>query len=136
LVFPVIAMTKDEQIQVDLSWEPTTIEPNKNTKFIFTFRDAKTGDLLRNTTYDFLILQNGKELYKKSANAQIGSDFADYTFSEYQKGQTSIRFENLRGSDRSTEFNIFVVPEFGQLVLIMLSFAVAASLFIGNRFKI
>jgi hypothetical protein len=136
LVFPVIAMTKDEQIQVDLSWDPMTIEPNKNTKFIFTFRDAKTGELLRNTTYDFVILQNGEELYKKSANAHIGSDFADYAFSESQKGQTSIRFENLRGTDRSTEFNIFVVPEFGQLAFIMLSVGVTASLVIGNRFRI
>ncbi len=113
LVFPVIAITKDEQIQVDLSWDPLVIEPDKNTKFIFTFRDAKTGDLLRNTSYDFVILQDGRELHKKSGNANIGSDFVDYTFSESQKGRTSIIFENLRGTDRSTEFNIVVVPEFG-----------------------
>jgi hypothetical protein len=136
LVFPVIAMTKDEQIQVDLSWDPVTIEPNKNTKFIFTFRDAKTGELLRNTAYDFVILHGDKEIYKKSANAQIGSDFADYAFSESQKGQTSIRFENLRGTDRSTEFSIFVVPEFGQTVLVMMSVAITASIIIGNRSRI
>ena len=116
LVFPVIAITKDEQIQVDLSWDPLVIEPDKNTKFIFTFRDAKTGELLRNTSYDFVILQDGKELHKKSANAHIGSDFVDYTFSESQKGHTSISFENLRGTDRSTEFDIVVVPEFGLAV--------------------
>ncbi|MGQ0771274.1 MAG: PEFG-CTERM sorting domain-containing protein [Nitrososphaerota archaeon] len=133
LVFPVIAMTKDEQIQVDLSWDPVTIEPNKNTKLIFTFRDAKTGDLLRNTSYDLVISQNDKELYKKSANAQIGSDFADYTFSESQTGHVSIKFENLRGSDRSTEFSIIVVPEFGQMVFLMLSIAIIASLVIGNK---
>lgn len=137
LVFPVIAMTKDEQIQVDLSWDPVTIEPNKNTKLIFTFRDAKTGELLRNTTYDLIILQNDKELYKKSANARIGSDFADYTFSESQTGHISIKFDNLRGSDRSTEFSIIVVPEFGQLVFLMLPIAITASLVIGNkRFRI
>lgn len=137
LVFPVIAMTKDEQIQVDLSWDPVTIEPNKNTKLIFTFRDAKTGELLRNTSYDLIISQNDKELYKKSANAQIGSDFADYTFSESQTGHISIKFENLRGSDRSAEFSIIVVPEFGQLVFLMLPIAITASLLIGNkRFRI
>jgi len=136
LVFPVIAMTKDEQIQVDLSWDPVTIEPNKNTKFIFTFRDAKTGELLRNTVYDFVILQGDKEIYKKSANAQIGSDFADYVFSESQKGQTLIRFENLRGTDRSTEFSMFVVPEFGQMVLVMMSVAITASIIVGTRFRI
>ena len=136
LVFPVIAMTKDAQIQVDLSWDPLVIEPGKNTKFIFTFRNANTGDLLRNTPYDFVISQNGKELYKKSGNAQIGSDFVDYVFSESQKGQTSIRFENLQGTDRSTEFAITVVPEFGQLALVVMSIAIASSLIIGNKIRV
>ncbi|MEM3136248.1 MAG: peptidase [Candidatus Nitrosotenuis sp.] len=133
IVFPVVAMTKDESIQVDLSWDPVVIEPNKNIKFIYTFRDAKTGDLLRNTSYDFVILQGGKELYKKSANAQIGSDFADYTFSESQQGHTSIRFKNIGGTGKETEFGITVVPEFGTFAFLVLSFAVAASLAIRNK---
>ncbi|MEW6044462.1 MAG: peptidase [Thermoproteota archaeon] len=133
VVFPVIAMTKDETIQVDLSWDPIVIEPNKNTKFIYTFRDAKTGELLRNTQYDFVISQDGKELYKKSANAQIGSDFTDYTFSESQKGQISIRFENIGGSGKETEFGITVVPEFGPLAFLVLFLAVCASLAIGSK---
>jgi hypothetical protein len=133
VVFPVIAMTRDETIQVDLSWDPIVIEPNRNTKFIYTFRDAKTGDLLRNTSYDFVILQGSKELYKKSANAQIGNDFTDYTFSESQKGHTSIRFENIGGSGKDTQFGITVVPEFGPLAFLVLSLAVATSLAIGNK---
>jgi predicted secreted protein with PEFG-CTERM motif len=132
LVFPVIAMTKDESLQVDMSWEPETIEPGKNTKFIYTFRDGKTGELLRNTSYDFVILQNGKELYKKSANAQIGGDFADYTFTESQKGQTTIQFNNLRGTGQGTEFTIMVVPEFGPLVILVLGSAVAAIIILGR----
>ncbi len=135
LIFPVIAMTKDAQVQVDLSWDPLVIEPGKNTKFIFTFRNANTGDLLRNTQYDFIISQNGEDLYKKSGNAQIGSDFVDYAFSESQKGQTSIRFKNLQGTDRSTEFAITVVPEFGQLTFAMLSVAIASSLIVGNKLR-
>jgi hypothetical protein len=133
IVFPVIAMTKNEEIQVDLSWDPIIIEPNKNTKFIFTFRNAKTGEPLRNTVYDFIISQNDRELYKKTANAQIGGDFADYTFLEGQTGHTSIKFENLRGTDMNTEFGIIVVPEFGSLVFAILPAAIAASLIIVNK---
>jgi hypothetical protein len=136
VVFPVIAMTKNEEIQVDLSWDPITIEPNKNTKFIFTFRDAKTGEPLRNTTYDLIITQNGKELYKKSGNARVGGDFADYTFLEGQTGPTSIKFEKLRGTDMRTEFGITVVPEFGPLVLATLPVAIGAALIISKRFRI
>lgn len=124
VVFPVIAMTKNESLQVDLSWEPETIEPGKNTKFIFTFRDGKTGELLRNTTYDFVILQNGKQIHTKSANAQIGGDYVDYTFSESQKGPITIQFNNLRGTGQGMEFSIMVVPEFGVLVFIILAMSI------------
>jgi len=133
VVFPVIAMTKDESLQVDMSWEPETIEPGKNTKFIFTFRDGKTGELLRNTSYDFVISQNGKELYKKSANAQIGGDYVDYTFTESQNGQTTIQFNNLRGTGQGTEFNIMVVPEFGPMVILALGVSIAATIALKRR---
>ncbi len=136
VVFPAIAMTKNEEIQVDLSWDPLIIEPNKNTRFIFTFRDAKTGEPLRNTTYELIILQNGKELYKKSGNARIGGDFVDYTFLEKQTGSTSIKFEKLRGTDMRTEFGITVVPEFGPLVFAILPAAIVAALIIDKRFRI
>ncbi len=133
VVFPVIAITKNEQIQVDLSWDPLIIEPNKNTKFIFTFRDTKTGEPLRNTTYEMIILQDGNEIYKKSGNARIGGDFVDYTFLEKQTGHTSIKFEKLRGTDMRTEFGITVIPEFGPLVFAILPAAIIVVLVIGNK---
>ncbi len=136
VVFPVIAMTKNEEIQVELSWDPIIIEPEKNTKFIFTFRDAKTGEPLRNTTYDIIILQNGKELYKKSGNARIGGDFVDYIFLEKQTGPTSIKFEKLRGTDMRTEFGITVVPEFGSLVFATLPAAIVVALIISKKFRV
>ncbi|MEM4252602.1 MAG: PEFG-CTERM sorting domain-containing protein [Candidatus Nitrosotenuis sp.] len=134
VVFPVIAMTKNEEVQVDLSWDPVTIEPGKNTKFIFTFRNAMTGEPIRNTSYDFILMQGGSEIYRKSGNAQIGGGFVDYTFSEGQTGQTSIRFERIGGTDTSTEFGVMVVPEFGSLAFIVLSLSLISALLIGKRF--
>ncbi|MEM3025711.1 MAG: peptidase, partial [Candidatus Nitrosotenuis sp.] len=61
------------------------------------------------------------------------SDFADYTFSESQQGHTSIRFKNIGGTGKETEFGITVVPEFGTFAFLVLSFAVAASLAIRNK---
>jgi hypothetical protein len=133
IVFPVITMTQNESLQVDLSWEPETIEPGKNTKFIFTFRDGKTGELLRNTTYDFVILQNGKQIHAKSANAQIGGDYVDYTFSESQKGPITIQFNNLRGTDQKTEFSMMVVPEFGVSVFIILTISTTVVIIFSTK---
>jgi predicted secreted protein with PEFG-CTERM motif len=136
VIFPLIAVAKNERVQVDLSWDPVTIEPNKNTRFIFTFRNPNTGETLRNTSYDFVIMQNGIELYKKSANAQIGGDFADYMFLDENTGPTIIRFENIRGTDAATEFGITVVPEFGSLALVILCISISTCLVVSRLFNI
>ena len=118
--FPMNAQTRDEKFQVDLSWAPIEIEPNKNTKFIFTIRDGKTGEPLRQSSYDFVILQNNIEIYRTSGNAQVGGDTEDYTFLESQTGPTVIRLENIRGTGSSTEFGLVVIPEFGMLTVFVL----------------
>lgn len=133
IVFPMVAMTKNEEIQVDLSWDPIIVEPGKDTKFIYTFRNAKTGEPLRNTSYDFILIQNEKQIYKKSGNAQIGGDYSDYMFSDGQSGHTRVRFENLRGTGASTEFGLMVVPEFGPIAFVVFTVAMSSILIIRKN---
>jgi len=132
--FPMNAMTRDEQFQVDLSWDPIEIEPGKNTKFIFTIRDAVTGAPLRLSTYDFVILQNNIEVYRTSGNAEVGGQFEEYTFKESQTGPTVIRFENIRGTDSETEFGLVVVPEFGWLAVLVLGTGLLLMISITKKF--
>jgi len=128
------AMTRDEQFQVDLSWDPIEIEPGKNTKFIFTIRDAATGAPLRLSTYDFVIIQNNIEVYRTSGNAEVGGQFEEYTFEESQTGPTVIRFENIRGTDSETEFGLVVVPEFGWLAVLVLGTGLLLMITITKKF--
>ena len=118
--FPISAWTRDESFQVDLSWDPLEIIPEQTTKFIFTIRDGATAEPLRNSNFDFIIIQNGKEIHRESGNAQVGGYFIDHAFTQDQTGPTVIRFENIRGSGQSTEFGIVVAPEFGLYVLLVL----------------
>ena len=133
--FPMIALTRDEQFQVDLSWEPLEIEPGKNTKFIFTIRDAQTGNPLRQSSYNFVILQNNVEVYRSNGVAQIGGEFEDYTFSESQTGPTIIRFENIRDTGSNTEFGLVVVPEFGIFVFFTLILAISTMIVFSRNFR-
>ncbi|HXV51266.1 MAG TPA: peptidase, partial [Nitrosopumilaceae archaeon] len=116
--FPLKSFTKSEEFQVDLSWEPVVIEPQKNVKFIFTIRSGATGEPLRQSTYDFVIIQNGKEIHKKSGIATVGGGFEEYAFLESQSGPTIVKFDNIRGSGSGTEFGLVVVPEFGIVFLV------------------
>ncbi|MFB5637959.1 MAG: peptidase [Nitrosarchaeum sp.] len=118
--FPLTSFTKSEDFQVNLSWDPIEIKPGQNTIFIFTIRDGKTGEPLRNSDYTFVIIQNGKEIHKTTGKAQVGGEFERYTFTDEQTGPTIIRFENIRNTGQETDFAMVVAPEFGIITIAIL----------------
>jgi len=130
---PLVAYTKSEDFKVNLSWDPIEIEPGTNTNFVFTIRDGQTSEPLRNSDYTFVIIQNGKEIYRTSGTAQIGGDFEKFTFAEDQTGPMIIKFENIRNTGQETEFGIVVAPEFGTVTLIVLVTSIAAVIFVTRR---
>ena len=118
--FPLTSFTKSEDYQVNLSWDPLEIAPGQNANFIFTIRDGKTGEPLRNSDYTFVIIQNGKEIHRTTGTAQVGGEFEQYKFAEDQTGPTIIRFENIRNTGQETDFGIVVAPEFGTIAMMIL----------------
>jgi len=130
--FPMVALTKNEEIQVDLSWDPIKIEPDKPTKFVFTFRNAKTGETLRQSSYDFVIIQRGNEIFRISGMATVGGGFEEYTFDDSQTGPTLIKFENIRGLGLETEFGLVVVPEFASFVLVVMILALVLTILLSR----
>ena len=126
--FPMTAYTRDEQFRVDISWDPVEVQSEEPTNFVFTIRDGATGEPLRQSTYGFVILQAGSEIYRTGGNAVVGGSFETYTFSEDQTGQTTIRFEDIRGTGAVTEFGVVVVPEFGITAIILIAGTASAVL--------
>ena len=125
--FPLTAYTPGEELRVDLTWEPPEVEPGGQTTFIFTIRDGATGEPLRRSSYDFVVVQGGEEIYRAPGDAAVGGSFEAFTFSEAQTGPTIIRFEDIRGTGQSTEFALVVVPEFSGAALLVLAAAAAAA---------
>ena len=130
---PLIAYTKSEDFKLNLSWDPVIIEPGTNTNFVFTIRDGKTSEPLRNSDYTFVIIQNGKEIHRTSGTAQIGGDFEKFTFAEDQTGPMIIKFENIRNTGQETEFRIVVVPEFGIITLLILVTSIIGMIIVTRR---
>ena len=132
--FPLSAFTKSEDFRIDLSWDPLEIQPDQKTKFVFTIRDGKSGEPLRNSDYTFVIIQNGQEIHRISGTAQIGGEFEEYVFSKDQTGPTIVRFENIRNSGQETEFGFVVAPEFGTIALLILGFTIPVAILLSRKF--
>ena len=137
LEFPLVAYTISEEFLVNLSWDPPEILPGEETTFVFTIRDGRTGEPLRNSDYTFVIEQGGDEIHRTSGQARIGGQFVKFTFAEDQTGPTTIKFEDIRGTGQETEFGILVVPEFGAVAAAMLAAAgaTAVALHAASRYN-
>jgi hypothetical protein len=97
---------------VDLTWVPPFVSTDQQTEFIFTIKDRDNGLPIPESKYDFVILQNDKEIYRKSGVAPAGGYFESYTFAKGQEGPATIKLENINNSNEFVDIPIVVTPEF------------------------
>jgi len=91
---PVYAFTSDGKLEVGLSWNPKILLTGKESTFFVTFFDRANNkpNLL---SFDFVLIQNGKQLKLTPTSEQIGMNVQNYVFAN--SGPVSIRIENIGG---------------------------------------
>ena len=108
--FPVIEYTGDELIEMDLTWEPNVITTHEKVNFIFQTYDPATNSNLDKMKYDFIIIQNGEEIYRDVGLTSVGGDYRNYIFDK--PGPIEIRFENIvSGGTSAIENMARTLPE-------------------------
>ncbi len=96
--FPIYLFSKDNKYEVGLKWDPVPILTGKTVTFITEFFDVKTNTLIQLAPYDFVMIQNGKELDRVHGLTQVGSGIHKYVFS--RAGPITVRIENI-GDDKN-----------------------------------
>ena len=93
LEFPLLQYTPDRQIEVNLSWDPQVIKTHEKIQFVYQFYDPATNSNLAKMKYDFIIFQNGKEIFRDEGLNQIGGDYRNFVFDE--SGSIIIRIQGI-----------------------------------------
>ncbi|HXV51418.1 MAG TPA: plastocyanin/azurin family copper-binding protein [Nitrosopumilaceae archaeon] len=91
--FPLIEYTLDRLIELDLTWEPSVIRTHDKVSFIFHTYDPATNSNLDKMKYDFIIIQNGDEVFRDDGLTGVGGDYRNYVFDK--PGPIEMRFENI-----------------------------------------
>lgn len=105
--FPLIYKTQDRQYQVELYWAPLVLKTGEQTIFTVDFFDGATGTVKQNyVTYDFVLMQNGKEVHRSTSFSELGSDTRYFLFSE--ASPVTIRVENVADTGNYAEFSAIV----------------------------
>jgi plastocyanin len=115
-VFPVHTLTNDKKYDIDMAWSPKVLFTGEKVSFILDFSDTITNKRLHLLPYDFVIIQDGKELLRRSSMSQVGADAQQFIFAKL--GTVNIRIENVGDNKQSfTAFNstVFDNPNVLQL---------------------
>ena len=91
--FPLLQYTPDRNIEVNLTWDPPVIKTHEKIQFVYQFYDPSTNSNLAQMTYNFVIYQNGKEIFRDEGVNQIGGDYRNFVFDE--SGSIIVRIEGI-----------------------------------------
>ena len=106
LEFPLLQYTPDRNIEVNLSWDPPVIKTHEKIQFVYQFYDPKTNSNLANMKYDFIIFQNGGEIFRDEGLSQIGGDYRNFVFSD--SGSIIIRMVEIHSPSIFAEEGVTV----------------------------
>ena len=104
--FPLLQYTPDLSVEVNLSWDPPIIKTHEKIQFVYQFYDPQTNSNLANMKYDFIIFQNGKEIFRDEGLSQIGGDYRNFIFSD--SGSIIIRIEGIHAPSIFAEESVTV----------------------------
>jgi plastocyanin len=104
--FPLYNFTDNKRVEIGLSWSPASIITNEPVNFIMDFFEFPENTRLHLWPYNFVILQNGTEIYRTSGIAQIGSSSQTYHFNS--AGETIIKIESANNRSSFVQFGTTV----------------------------
>lgn len=104
--FPLYNFTADKSIEMGISWNPASILTGKSVSFIMDFFKFPENSRLHLWPYNFVLIQNGKEIYRTSGITQIGSSSQSYAFNN--GGKTIIKIESGDNPNSFVQFGTIV----------------------------
>jgi hypothetical protein len=104
-----------EKFLFQLSWGPDIIETGVPTTFVMNIQDPATGDLVRGSSFDLVLLQNGSEIHNTHMSSDFGTYSYDYIFSK--AGTVTLAANNINGQAESSRIDLVVQQGTGDVNL-------------------
>src|SRR5918999_4550959 len=95
-----------EKFLFQLSWGPDIIETGIPTTFVMNIQDPATGDLIRGSSFDLVLMQDGNETHRTHMSSEFGTYSYEYTFSK--AGTVTLAADNINGQVESSRIDLVV----------------------------
>jgi hypothetical protein len=95
-----------EKFLFQLSLGPDIIETGVPTTFVMNIQDPTTGDLIRGSSFDFVLIQDGNEIHNNRMSSEFGTYSYEYTFSK--AGTVTLAANNINDQGESAKIDLVV----------------------------
>jgi peptide/nickel transport system substrate-binding protein len=110
--FPLDIMSlPSEKFLFQLAWGPDLIETGVPITFVMNIQDPATGDLVRGSSFDFVLTQDGKEIHRQHLSEDFGTYSYKYTFAK--AGTVTLSASNINGQGESSSIDLVVLQGSG-----------------------
>jgi peptide/nickel transport system substrate-binding protein len=109
--FPLDLLSTTEKYLWQLSWGPEVIESGAPTTFVMNLQDPTTGDLARNSSFDFVVSKQGGEVYRQHLTSGQGTFSHQYAFPE--EGTYRVAAEKINGESETAQLDVVVLKGSG-----------------------
>jgi hypothetical protein len=112
--FPLDLVTSPgENYILQLSWGPDVIETGAPVTFVMNIQDPTTGDLIRHSSFDFVLTQSGQEIHRQRLTSDLGTYSHQYAFT--RPGTVTLSASNINGANESAKIDLAVLQGTGEL---------------------
>jgi len=106
--FPLDIMSlPTEKFLVQLSWGPDVIETGVPITFVMNVKNPATDEILRGSSFDFVVTQDGKEIHRQHLSDDLGLYSFQYTFPA--AGTVTMAASNINGQGESAMIDLVVL---------------------------
>ncbi|HXG08042.1 MAG TPA: CFI-box-CTERM domain-containing protein, partial [Nitrososphaera sp.] len=105
--FPLDIMSlPTERFLVQLSWGPDIIESGTPTTFVMNIKDPATDEIIRGSSFDFVVSQDGREIHRQHMSEDFGLYSFQYTFPT--AGTFTVSIDRINGQGESAKIDLVV----------------------------
>jgi peptide/nickel transport system substrate-binding protein len=95
-----------EKFLFQLSWGPDIIQTGVPTTFVMNIQDPTTGDLIRGSSFDLVLIQDGNEIHSTHMSSEFGTYSYEYTFPK--AGTVTLAANNINSQGESSRIDLVV----------------------------
>ena len=106
--FPLDLLSSTEKYLFQVSWSPGLIEPDIPINFVMNLQDPKTGDLLRHSEFDFIIMDGDTIIHNTKLSSAFGGFAHQYTFPNSISNDISLVIDNINNDNEKIVLDLFI----------------------------